>query len=70
MLFSVERFSGRRKKEEDAPAVESQVIEPQKVESPRVKAIRAVGKVHTPEEMAAWLELNKSYKMFLKYFGE
>jgi hypothetical protein len=64
------KMGGRKKRVEDAPEAEQPMVEQPKAESPRVKAVRAIGKVHTPEEIGAWLEVNKSYKMFLKYFSE
>lgn len=69
------KMGGRKKQNEKEEAVSNvsdaiQPIQEEKAESPRVKAVRAIGKVHTPEEIGAWLEVNKSYKMFLKYFEE
>lgn len=69
------RKGGRRKKTESVSPV-SQPIQPiqeqkknQDVEtSANVKAIRALGKVYSSEEIGTWLEINNSYKLFLKFF--
>ena len=75
------RKGGRRKKTESVSHVSpvSQPIQPiqpiqeqkknQDVEtSANVKAIRALGKVYSSEEIGTWLEINNSYKLFLKFF--
>lgn len=56
-------------KEEVVIASEEKVVEtPVAQKNPQVEAVRALGKIYSPEEVETWLELNNSYKMFLKYF--
>lgn len=67
------RSEGRRKKTESVSPV-SQPTQPRLQQKPttdtsaEVKAIRALEKVYGCEEIGRWLEMNNSYKLFLKYF--
>ena len=67
------RKGGRRKKTESVSPV-SQPTQPRLQQKPttdtsaEVKAIRALGKVYSSEEIGTWLEINNSYKLFLKFF--
>jgi hypothetical protein len=70
------RKGGRRKKTESVSPVSQpkQPIQPIQEQKPttdtsaEVKAIRALEKVYGCEEIGRWLEMNNSYKLFLKYF--
>lgn len=70
------RKGGRRKKTESVSPVSQpmQPTQPRQEQKPttdttaEVKAIRALGKVYSSEEIGIWLEINNSYKLFLKFF--
>lgn len=54
------------------PVIEQPAVQqtpPQQV-SPQVMAEKALGKVFGAEQIGIWMEVNKAYEMFLKYFRE
>lgn len=67
------RKGGRRKKTESVSPV-SQPMQSMQEQKPttdtpaEVKAMRALEKVYGCEEIGRWLEINNSYKLFLKFF--